>query len=253
MGRPSTNPSVADEPHLQNGFILTDESEEKAEKTLSKRKESLDQIVEHTVWDEPALSGELIEEIPDSALTYEKWLNENIKKTSSGKSWLICFLLTLAAGPWAIVGAFMLAFQGHGGYGATAVVIFGPVIEEMLKISSPLVIIEKKPYLFKSARQIFICCLFSGILFACIENLLYLFIYVSNPKPLLILWRWTACVFLHSGCTAISSIGLIRIWSNTVENHARPRLPLMAKYVIAACIIHGVYNLMAIFLNPLFE
>jgi hypothetical protein len=253
MSKPSTDQSVANEPHLQDGFRLTDESEEKAEKILSKRKESVDQKVEHTVWDEPALSGELVKKVPDSAVTYTKWLKDKIENTSGVKSWYMTFLLTLAAGPWAVLGAFMLAFQGHSGFGSVAVVIFGPIIEEMLKISSALITIEKRPYLFKSPRQIFLCCVFSGVVFAFIENIIYLNIYIRNPTPLLVIWRWTVCVLLHSGCTVVSSVGLIKIWSTSMETHTRPRLPHMAKYVIAACVIHGTYNFIGILISPFFK
>jgi len=143
--------------------------------------------------------------------------------------------------------------MGYGVAGAAAVVLFGPVTEEMLKISAALITIEKRPYIFRNARQIFICCFVSGLIFSTVENLLYLNIYIAEPSSLLILWRWTVCVLLHTGCVSISSIGLIKMWKNTMENMTKPRLPQMSKYLIAACVIHGVYNLAAVLIDPFFR
>ena len=253
MAVPSTNPSVSSEPHLSDGLHAKDTSEIKAELVLAKRKNGTDEIVEHTVWDEPTLSGRLAGPTPDTAVTYETWLLENISSTSTLKSWLATVLLTLAAGPWAILGVFLLAFQGRGGFGAVAVVIFGPVTEEMLKITAALITVEKRPYIFKSAAQIVICCVASGLVFAFVENLLYLHVYVPHPSEALVVWRWTVCVALHSGCAAISSVGLVKMWSDSIKNSRKPRTRLMAGYVMTACVIHGTYNLTAILIDPLLK
>lgn len=253
MGTPSTNPSIRAEPHFRDTVFKRDESEEKAAEVLSAGETSLAQKVEHTVWDEPALSGELVAVIPDSALTYGKWLHSKIDSTSHSTSWMITLPLALTSAPLAVIGVFILHFQGMGSFGCMAVVVFGPIIEEILKISSALIIVEKRPYLFKSARQIIVVCVCSGLVFAFMENFLYLYIYIPHPTPALVLWRWTACVLLHSGCTALSSVGLVKIWFAATTNLRRPRLSMMTKYVGAACVIHGVYNLIAILLNPMFK
>jgi len=238
---------------LKGDAFSIDESEEKASAVLASETKSPDQAVEHTVWDEPALSGELAGDIPDTALTYAKWLRSKIDATTPSVSWMTTFPLALVSAPLAIVGVFVLRVQGMGSFGCMALVVFGPIIEEILKISSALLIVEKRPYLFKSERQIVLICVFSGLVFAFMENLLYLNLYIANPTPALILWRWTACVLLHSGCTAVSSIGLAKVWRDATANLRKPRLSLMTKYVAAACVIHGIYNFTAIFLDPLFR
>jgi len=254
MHKPSNNHSVFDEPHMNGDNFVLDRSEAVVSEKQKKRKPlSVEQLVEHTVWDEPGISEELSGKIPDSALTYRRWFKAGIQKTSSARSWLITFLLTLASGPWAVLGVFVLAFQGMSGFGGVAVVIFGPVTEEVLKVISALIVIEKRPFFFKSARQIFICCVFSGLVFAFIENLLYLHLYISNPTPQLVLWRWSVCVLLHSGCTAVSSIGLIAMWSKSVSEFTKPRILDMLPYLVLAAVIHGVYNNIALFISPFFE
>jgi hypothetical protein len=253
MRKPSTDPSILNEPHLSGELFSVDESEEKATAVLAAAEENSGQAVEHTVWDEPALSSELAAAIPESALTYEKWLRGKIEETSPASSWIMTFLLAVVSAPLAVVGVFILHFQGMGSFGGLAVVVFGPVIEEMLKISATLITLEKRPYLFKTARQIVVACVFSGLVFAFMENLLYLNVYIRNPTPALVLWRWTVCVLLHSGCTAMSSVGLVKVWSTATANLRRPCLSIMTGYVVAASVIHGLYNLIALFLNPLFQ
>ncbi|MCK5843331.1 MAG: PrsW family intramembrane metalloprotease [Victivallales bacterium] len=252
--KPSTLPSILDEPFMSGNHFESDPSEEKAVEILDAAVKTAVQSVEHTVWDEPALSGEFAGAVPETALTYGKWLRGKIDFTSSAKSWIATFLLAIASAPFAIVGVFALHYRAYGGLivGATAVIL-GPVLEEMLKIAAALVTIEKRPYLFKTAGQIVITCVLSGLVFAFIENLLYLKIYVPHPTSALILWRWTVCVALHSGCTAISSMGLVKMWRSAVTDLKKPRLPLTTKYIATACVVHGVYNLTAIFLNPFFK
>ena len=211
------------------------------------------QAVEHSVWDEPGFSVELAGAVPETALTHRKWFCREMNNTSNLKSWLITFSLIFASGPWAVIGAFVLALQGLGGIGGMAVVVFGPVTEEVLKITAALIVVEKRPFFFKSARQILVCCILSGFIFAYIENLLYLNIYVSDPTPRLILWRWTVCVVLHSSCSTIAGIGLIKMWRESMREFTKPQPLHVLPYLIAAAVIHGIYNNIALLLSPIFK
>ena len=254
MAKPSKGESVFNEPHMSGDEFIADSSERIVNRKFASRKApTTDQMVEHTVWDEPALSEDLVEEVPESALTYKKWYMKEIESSSLNKSWIMTFLLILASGPWAVIGVFMLAFQGLGGVGATAVIIFGPLTEELLKIASPLVVVEKRPFLFCSARQIFICCLSSGLIFSFIGNLLYLNLYIDNPTPQLIVWRWSVCVILHTTCSAIASFGLIKMWKESKRNFSKPKVIYMIPSLFAAVLIHGIYNSVAFLIDPFFK
>ncbi|HPN85164.1 MAG TPA: PrsW family glutamic-type intramembrane protease, partial [Victivallales bacterium] len=232
--------SIEFEPQLKGDF-RADSSEDKADEILSHRKNNPDQAVEHSVWDEPGLSPELTNKSDSEKLTYSTWLNEKIATTAEDKTWLNTLFLVLFSGIWAIFGVFILTLQGQGSFGLMAVLIIGPILEEILKISSALVTVEKKPYLFKSPFQIFVCCAMSGLFFAFTENLLYLHVYVSEPSERLVLWRWTICMLLHSGCASVSSIGLIKVWRETIALKKKADLGIVTKYVTVACVIHGLY------------
>lgn len=198
---------------------------------------------DYSVWDEPTLSSELGVSI-DSRKEhgFAKKMELRRSETSAGFSWTITFLIALAAGPWAVIGAF---WQGYGG-GLLAIIIFGPTIEEVMKIAAAALIAEEKPWLFRSGFQIAICALAGGMVFAIIENLLYLHVYIPDPSPGLIRWRWTVCVALHMGCTFVAGIGIIRVWRDAWKNRTRPNISLAFPYLVAAILIHTLYNTFAV-------
>jgi len=239
---------------MRGGISPPDASEAKAERILqneSPRENSLDQQVEHTVWDEPALSGELNEEIPPDALQYRTWLERRRGQTSLGRSWAVTMAVILLSGPWAILGALLGGFLARDQIvtQVIAVIVFGPLTEEIMKIAAALYLVEKKPFLFKSPLQITICILAGSLVFALVENLLYLHIYVPNPSLRLIYWRWTVCVALHVSCSLIACLGLIHIWRDVWQKLHRADLALAYPYILIAVIIHGTYNACAVILS----
>jgi RsiW-degrading membrane proteinase PrsW (M82 family) len=245
------DPSVWSEPHLQGGLFgqpppapaAPAAGAPSANPTLQYHPPTPQ--IEHSVWEEPALSPELLPQPPADALTYRRWLEDRMAATPVWRSWLVTFLLALAAGPWAVVGTF-LAGSGEGAFALVVLVAVGPLIEEVMKVGAALWVVEVRPYWFRSPWQIAIGAAASGLAFAAIENLLYLQLYVPNPTPQLALWRWTVCVTLHTSCTLVAGIGLIRIWRRTMHDKTRPELSLGAPLLIAAIVLHGTYNALAV-------
>ena len=131
-------------------------------------------------------------------------------------------------------------------FGILTVTIFAPVAEEMMKVAAPLWIIEKRPYLFRSKLQIAVCVLASGCVFAAVENVLYLNVYIAEPSEMLVRWRWSAGMVLHMGCSLVAGLGLMRIWSQTIRDRTMPALTLGASYMVVAMVIHGTYNAFAL-------
>ncbi|MEM7313250.1 MAG: PrsW family glutamic-type intramembrane protease, partial [Planctomycetota bacterium] len=127
--------------------------------------------------------------------------------------------------------------------------VVGPLVEEVMKAAATLWAAEKRPFFFKSSTQILICMAFSGLCFAVIENILYLNFYIPNPANWTIIWRWTVCVALHTGCTLITGVGISKMWRHAMTTRTRPRLPVAAPYMFAAFVVHGVYNFLALFME----
>jgi len=250
MRKRRSDPSVLGEPHLRAGPHVPDPSEARAARVLDKARASADaedQRVEHTVWDEPGLSPELAGQAPPAQLTYSRWLEKRRGEVSGARSWGVTLALALAAGPWAVLGAFY--GSGQTAFSLIVIVLIGPTVEEVMKTAAAMYVIERRPFLFKSPVQIAVCVVAGALVFATLENLLYLNVYVPQPPVWLVRWRWSVCVALHVGCTLVAGLGLMRIWRDTWERRARPRLVLGFPYLVTAIVIHGTYNALAVVLT----
>jgi protease prsW family protein len=248
--KPSKDPSVFEEPHFQKRKFQLDPSETKAVENLvgdNALKDLREEELEHGVWDEPAVSEVMAGRKPEDAITYASWIREKRERTGPLKPIAVTVGIALLAGPFAVLGA-IFNTQGSA-FAIILIVIFAPVVEEMMKNAISLYVVEKQPWLFRSPAQILICALASGFIFAAIENLLYLNIYTRSPSAGLVQWRWTVCVALHMGCAFIMSLGLVRVWKNVWQTYERPQISLAYPYIIAAMIIHGSYNLVAVLLS----
>ncbi len=247
--RPPSDPSVDQEPHfLDDGYEL-DPSEQAAEQLLasSETQETDDERVVRTVWDEPALSPELAGRPGRGALTYQTWFSKRVMETSVQKSWLVTAGAALASGPWAILGALWGSPQTPSG--VMAIAVFAPAVEEIMKVAVPLVLLEKKPYLYRSRAQLVITVLVGALCFAAVENLIYLHVYVPHPSQALVRWRWSVTLFLHPAASLVSSLGLMRVWQDVRRRLRPPRLELAYPYLVAAIVLHGGYNLFAVSLE----
>jgi hypothetical protein len=244
MSKSSRDPSIHCEPHLQDGPFEADPSESLLQGHLHRTPspEVADDAVEHTVWDEIALSPELAGTAAEDQLTYSHWLTRRQAETSWGKSLWITLLVAAVAGPWGVIGA----LSGGGGDGSASrlmlIVLIGPVTEEIMKIAAALWVVEKRPYLFKSLWQILFCAAAGGAAFAFIENLMYLYVYLPEHSAKLAAWRWSVCVGLHMNCSFVAGVGMARIWDNAVRNQHRPQLWLGVPWFVMAMTAHGIYN-----------
>ncbi|MEM6507145.1 MAG: PrsW family glutamic-type intramembrane protease [Planctomycetota bacterium] len=172
---------------------------------------------------------------------YAHWLSGKLASTSATRSWVIVAAAALLSGLWSVFGAFWHAGVGSGG-SFFAVAVWGPAVEEVMKIALVAVIIERAPYLFTSRAQILIAAIGAGLMFSIIENFLYLFVYIPNPPTWLVVWRWTICVALHVGCTLVAGIGAAKVWHKQITQLRRVAVPIDMRYLVAAILIHGLYN-----------
>lgn len=263
MRKRSTNQSVFEEPHLrpppppaaEDGVIRYAQPDTPDVREIDVNQDvrfeptyapaaptSAPAAVEHSVWDEPTLSRDLAGSTAGAAdqLTYAHWLDDGRARWGFARSWGLALLVALAAGPWAVAGA--LFNSGQSFSGTLMLIVFGPVTEELMKIAGVILVIEKWPFAFRSSIQVILCSVAGGLAFAAIENLLYLFVYVENPTPQLVLWRWTVCVALHTVCSFIAGLGAVRVWRRVWTDRAPPRLALAFPFIVAATVTHGLYN-----------
>ncbi|XZE19185.1 PrsW family glutamic-type intramembrane protease [Pirellulaceae bacterium SH449] len=200
------------------------------------------ELAEHSVWDEPTVSG-LSHSGPDErAVTWFRYYLKQVSQTSVATTWLVTAACVFLSGPAAIFGAF---FGSAGGQLLVMVVLFGPTVEEILKIGLALWIVEKRPWLFAYRVQIYLCGVGGGLLFAAIENWIYLNVYIPQASPGLVVWRWTVCVALHTVCSTIAAYGLIRMRHGMLFRQSPPRISDGGLWIATAITLHAIYNLSA--------
>lgn len=190
-----------------------------------------------SVWEEPALLPNLAPADPSRTPAAE--LQRHWRDASPAAAWALTFALALAAGPFAIICALLKSAAASA---ILAIVVVAPMVEELAKAALPLIVIERAPYRFTSTTQITVACAAAGLAFAAIENALYLLVYIRDPSPGLILWRWTVCVLLHTVCAILASRGLCRLWRTARATLTRPNPAFAKPHIIAAAITHGIYN-----------
>ena len=235
---------IENEPHLAPKQFQLDEKEAKAAKRVRQEavRSTEADAIEHTVWTEPTLSPELVGEPGDDQLTYRGWLVKNIAKTTWPESIIVMFWVALAGGPWSVLSALYVGSLGGSVFSLLMITVFGPVSEEIAKVAAALWVVEKRPFWFKSIWQLFVCAGCSGLAFAAIENVIYMYVYVPDHTEEFVKFRWTVCVFLHISCSLVAAVGLARIWDNAVRNLHPPKLALGVPWFTIAMVGHGLYN-----------
>lgn len=192
---------------------------------------------QESVWHEPALTPTAT---PPSELPYAQFLRDGKMQTSWFKSWAATCLVVLAAGPWAVLGAFWNASATPSQI--LSVTLFGPACEEVMKVAALSLLLERRPFFFHSGAQILFAGAACGLNFAVIENFLYLFVYIPKASSELWLWRWTICIALHVGCCSVTAIGLTRTWRRSLADSAPPSLGSTTPWLVAAILVHCLYN-----------
>ncbi len=124
-----------------------------------------------------------------------------------------------------------------------AVVLFGPIIEELLKASGALYLAEQRPWLVPRAGSLVVITMAAAVAFASIENVLYLTVYIDDPEPFIVVWRWTVATSLHVAASMIAGIGVARMWVRTHRHGEAPDMRHARPWLAAAAIVHGSYNL----------
>ena len=238
----TADPSVFAEPWMKSAIHHGDINDSPVIDTNSFTRPEVD----HSVWDEPGLSRSLSGEAPDHAVTWFGYYLQMRESTSVKMSWLITIVTAIIGGPLAIPGTLV---EGATQSGLLTIIAIGPTIEEIMKIALPLWIVEKRPWLFRSSTQILICCFASGLAFAAVENVIYLRFYIPNPTVSLAQWRWTICVLLHSSCSLLAGVGVMRMWKSFQAEKTTPQISYLRTALLSAIILHGSYNAIATFLE----
>jgi RsiW-degrading membrane proteinase PrsW (M82 family) len=185
---------------------------------------------------------------------WSRWVERKRRGCSMAGNIGVTLLAAVLGGPFAVAGALLQGHQGFSQY--VYMVVFGPIVEELLKQSGMTYVLEKKPYRVFSAWQIVFAALVSGLVFSAIENFMYLYRFSGTfgdaEAARLAAFRWAVCTPLHVGCAAIASLGLVRVWRRQLQRGRRAELSAAFPCFAVAIGVHGLYNLSAVFFGQWF-
>lgn len=197
---------------------------------------------------EPAFSGVL------EQAGLGEWIQRKRSSCSAAGSLLVTLIAALAAGPFAVVGVFLSGSQTS--WHLVYLILFGPIIEELLKQSGMIYLLEKRPYRLFTAWQFVLAAVISSLVFAAVENVLYVHLYTRpamfNDPQAYVFYRWTVCTLLHVSCSVVASIGLINVWQKQLADGRAADLAHAFRYFAIAMGIHGCYNLAVTLINHRF-
>lgn len=191
----------------------------------------------HGVADEPILATQIA--MGAASFSFADWYAERQAATTWARSWSVTVALMATGGVFAVLGAFM---NVAGGSYVIVYALIVPVLEEILKVSPALILLERFPYLFRSGAQPWLVVIATALSFAVIENLLYLNVYIAEPSDRLRAWRWTVCTLMHVSASSIAGIGLYRLYLQTSRERRRVNLDAAFPFFVAAAALHGAYN-----------
>ncbi|MCP4590588.1 MAG: PrsW family intramembrane metalloprotease [bacterium] len=186
---------------------------------------------------------ELYRPPPPGVNSYYTWVRSHLAKTSAGTGWAVAVAAALAGGLWAVLASLIgQATQGGGAGVLLLLVVFGPAIEETMKIAVAAYVVELRPYLFRRIEQLQLATIGSAAVFAVIENMMYLYVYFPNHTREYALFRWTVCVALHVVCTLVACRALFGPWREALSEGRQPRITRQSRWILAAIVLHGIYN-----------
>ncbi len=197
----------------------------------------------HALGDEPALAHLAGSDLPTFGSIYRS------RRAATPRSAMVAAAIVAAvvSGPFAVVGA----LTGPGGAlsAVVLVVVVAPLVEEVLKAAGALYLAEVRPWLVHSAVALVIVTVCSGLVFAAIENAMYLWVYIEDPTPEVIRWRWIFGPLVHGTGSLLAGIGAARMWLRLHSGANRPEFTVAMPWVIAAAVVHGGYNAFATWLE----
>ena len=231
--------SIEHEPALGGGQFQEDPSEARAAPTGRAPDEM--ETLRDSIAAEPALADHR-----DPA-QFSAWLARKRAGSTLAGDLAVTFLAAVLGGPAAVLGAFMAGQQGTSRL--LYVILIGPIIEELLKQSGMIYLVEKKPYRVFATWQFVFAAGVSGAVFATIENLVYIHLYAPlggvEDVARLAEFRWAVCTPLHVGCSLIASVGLMRAWVRQQAAGRPLELSDAFGWFALAIGVHGLYNFVA--------
>ncbi len=165
-------------------------------------------------------------------------------KTAAGLA--LGALVAALGGLLGILGAAVEEFRSGGGI--LLIVAGAPVIEEALKPVGVYLLLTRWPGLLHGRLHTAALSALAGLTFGVVESLMYVNLYVDDPTPSYVTYRFTVTLGLHAGASFIAGLGINRSLLDWAGGSAP--FPRASRYFfVAAMALHAVYNTVATILS----
>jgi RsiW-degrading membrane proteinase PrsW (M82 family) len=121
-------------------------------------------------------------------------------------------------------------------------VVAAPAVEEICKPLAIVFLLDKRPHWFRGSTEIIVLAACSALVFATLENLLYIFVNNPDGSASFVTFRLTICTALHMLASTVFGFGLAKMWRHIQDKGGHFDIDICFKYYVAAVIIHGAYN-----------
>ena len=155
-------------------------------------------------------------------------------------------LIAMAGGVLGIIGAFFQESQQGVPSAFLAPFFAAPIIEEAVKPVGVYILLAKAPHLLRSRLYTAFLSALGGLSFAVIENLVYLNIYFPEHTQSMVVARFVLALPMHMLGSFIVGFGINQRLAASVKGEV-PLLSGNWKFFIAAMVMHGLYNISAVF------
>ena len=160
---------------------------------------------------------------------------------------LVVLVVAVLGGFLGILGSLVSEIQRGGGFVVLPIIIGAPMIEEAMKPAGVYIALIKWPQALRSQLHIAVLCALGGLVFGLVESWVYVNVYVDDATDTFIRFRYTVPVAMHVLSSFVYGWGVNRSVIDWAAGRGRIAKSTRRAY-IAAAVIHGTYNLMAIVL-----
>ena len=167
-------------------------------------------------------------------------------ETRSRPPAFVVYLLGLVGG-MAGIGAAVYQEMLHGFW--LAVVLVGPAIEEACKPIGVILMLEKRAHWLRSRKHVVIMAVLGALVFATVENLVYVHVYHPRGGTGFVIYRYTVCTAMHVAASGIFGVGLAKMWRQIHLEGGTFDIDRIFRYYVAAVAVHAVYNTAAVVLS----
>ena len=122
------------------------------------------------------------------------------------------------------------------------IVLVAPAIEEICKPIGVIFMLDKRSGWLTSSSQVVVMTLLGALVFATIENLIYVLGHIDNATQLYLLWRFGICTMVHMIASGVFAVGLVKMWRHIRDQGGHFDIDICFRYYVLAVVIHAAYN-----------